>query len=394
MESDFDKIITSELSSIKEKGLFKEEHVIGSRQGREIVVNGKKYLNFCANNYLGLAGSKELIAAGKKGLEKWGFGLSSVRFICGTTEAHKELEKKIADFMGYEDAILYTSCYDANLGLFQTILTDQDAVFSDALNHASIIDGIRLAKAERFVYQHSDMNDLEEKLQETQGKRLKVIVTDGVFSMEGDIAKIKEIVALAKKYNALTVMDDSHATGFMGKTGRGTHQEANLKNEVDFITSTFGKALGGASGGFIVSSKKNIDFLRQRSRNYIFSNSLAPVITTVSSFVVDYLKKNQSKRKTLWSNVAYFKEKMQKVGFEVSETNHPIIPIILGDARVAKEMAKQLFQKGIYVVAFSYPVVPEGKARIRVQISAAHTKKDIDRAVEAFIRIGKKMNIL
>src|SRR3989344_596071 len=292
MNQEFQKIIESELADIKEKGLFKEERIISSKQGREITVGKKKYLNFCANNYLGLSGRKELIDAGKKALDKWGFGLSSVRFICGTQEVHKELEKKIANFMGYEDAILYSSCFDANTGLFQAILTDQDAVISDELNHASLIDGIRLCKAERFVYKNSDMKELEEKLILAKNKRLRMIVTDGVFSMEGGIAKIKEICGLAGKYDALVVMDDSHATGFMGKKGRGTHELAGVKNRIDFITSTFGKALGGASGGFIVSSKENIEFLRQRSRNYIFSNSLSPTITGVTLAVLDMLKKD------------------------------------------------------------------------------------------------------
>src|SRR3989344_2793017 len=391
MNQEFQKIIETELALIKEKGLFKEERIISSKQGREIKVGNKTYLNFCSNNYLGLAGSKELISAGKKALDKWGFGLSSVRFICGTLKIHKELEKKIASFMGYEDAILYTSCFDANTGLFQTILTQEDAVISDELNHASIIDGIRLCKAERFVYKNSDMKDLEEKLKQTQNKRLRMIVTDGVFSMEGGVVKIKEIMELAKKYDALTVVDDSHATGFMGKTGRGTHEDAGVKP--DFITSTLGKALGGASGGFIVSSKENVAFLRQRSRNYIFSNSLAPVIVGTSSFVIDYITKNSAPRKTLWENLRYFRKKMHEAGFEVSPQEHPIVPIMLYDAKVAKEMAKELFKKGIYVTAFSYPVVPEGKARIRVQISADHTKKDIDMAVAEFTRIAKKLDI-
>lgn len=394
MNKALQKIIAEDLKSIRKKGLFKEERVLSSSQGREITVGGRKYLNFCANNYLGLSGRQELVNEGKKALEKWGFGLSSVRFICGTQQVHKELEKKIAKFMGYEDAILYSSCFDANTGLFQAILTDQDAVFSDELNHASIIDGIRLAKAERFIYKHSDVKDLEEKLSCTQNKRLKLIVTDGVFSMEGDIAKIKEIVDLAEKYDALTVMDDSHATGFLGKTGKGTHELALVGNRIDFITSTFGKALGGASGGFIVSSKQNIEFLRQRSRNYIFSNSLAPVIAGVNLFVLDHIKKHPELRKTLWQNVRYFREEMQKAGFTVPETEHSIVPIMLLDAKIAKKMAEELFKKGIYVIAFSYPVVPEGKARIRVQISAAHTKKDIDRAAGEFIKIGKKFNII
>ena len=389
MNQEFQKIIETELALIKEKGLFKEERIISSKQGREIKVGNKTYLNFCSNNYLGLAGSKELILAGKKALDKWGFGLSSVRFICGTLQIHKELEKKIAKFMGYQDAILYTSCFDANTGLFQTLLTDQDAVISDQLNHASIIDGMRLCKAERHIYQHSDMKDLEEKLKATQAKRLRMIVTDGVFSMEGDIAYIKEVCDLAEKYNALVVMDDSHSTGFMGKTGRGTHQYAGVGNRIDFITSTFGKALGGASGGFVVSSKQNIEFLRQRSRNYIFSNSLAPVIAGVNSFVVDYIGKRKKLRELLWENVRLFRKLMQENGFEVSKQEHPIVPIMIGDATLAKKMASELLKKGIYVIAFSYPVVPEGKARIRVQISAAHTKKDIQRAVEAFVNVGR-----
>lgn len=389
MNQEFQKIIETELALIKEKGLFKEERIISSKQGREIKVGNKTYLNFCSNNYLGLAGSKELILAGKKALDKWGFGLSSVRFICGTLQIHKELEKKIAKFMGYQDAILYTSCFDANTGLFQTLLTDQDAVISDQLNHASIIDGMRLCKAERHIYQHSDMKDLEEKLKATQAKRLRMIVTDGVFSMEGDIANIKEVCDLAEKYNALVVMDDSHSTGFMGKTGRGTHQYAGVGNRIDFITSTFGKALGGASGGFVVSSKQNIEFLRQRSRNYIFSNSLAPVIAGVNSFVVDYIGKRKKLRELLWENVRLFRKLMQENGFEVSKQEHPIVPIMIGDATLAKKMASELLKKGIYVIAFSYPVVPEGKARIRVQISAAHTKKDIQRAVEAFVNVGR-----
>lgn len=391
MQKNFKKIIKTELSLIKEKGLFKEERIISSKQGREIMVNGKKYLNFCANNYLGLSGRKELIMAGKKALDKWGFGLSSVRFICGTLKIHKELEQKIAKFMGYEDAILYTSCYDANLGLFQTILTDQDAIISDELNHASMIDGVRLCKAERFIYKHSDLKDLEEKLKTSQQKRIRLIATDGVFSMEGDIAKIKEICDLADKYNALVMMDDSHSTGFLGKTGRGTHEYGGVKNRIDFITSTFGKALGGASGGFTVSSKENIEFLRQRSRNYIFSNSLSPTITAVTSFVIDYITKNSEPRKKLWENVRRFREKMQEVGFTVSKDEHPIVPIMLGDAKIAKQMATELFKEGIYVIGFSYPVVPEGKARVRVQISADHTTKDIDRAVVAFTKIAKKL---
>lgn len=393
MNQQLKKIIAEQLDQIKEKGLFKEERVITSKQGREITVGKKKYLNFCANNYLGLSGRKELVDAGKKALNKWGFGLSSVRFICGTQEVHKDLEKKIAGFMGYEDAILYSSCFDANTGLFQAILTDQDAVISDELNHASLIDGIRLCKAERFVYKNSDLKDLEEKLILNKGKRLRMIVTDGVFSMEGGIAKVKEICDLADKYDALVVMDDSHATGFMGKTGRGIHELAGVKNRIDFITSTFGKAMGGASGGFIVSSKQNVEFLRQRSRNYLFSNTLAPVIAGVNSFAIDYIKKHPELRTALWKNVRMFRHLMQQAGFTVSKDEHPIVPIMLGDAKLAKGMASELFKEGIYVIGFSYPVVPQDKARVRVQISAAHTQKDIEKVVAGFTKTAKKMGI-
>ena len=393
MNQEFQKIIETELALIKEKGLFKEERIISSKQGREITVGKKKYLNFCANNYLGLSGRKELIDEGKKALDKWVFGLSSVRFICGTQEVHKELEKKIANFMGYEDAILYSSCFDANTGLFQAILTDQDAVISDELNHASLIDGIRLCKAERFVYKNSDLKDLEEKLILNKDKRLRMIVTDGVFSMEGGIAKLKEICDLADKYDAIMVMDDSHATGFMGKTGRGTHELAGVKNRIDFITSTFGKAMGGASGGFIVSSKQNVEFLRQRSRNYLFSNTLSPVIAGVNSFAIDYIKKHPELRITLWKNVRMFRQMMQKEGFAISKDEHPIVPIMLGDAKLAKGMASELFKEGVYVIGFSYPVVPQDKARVRVQISAAHTQKDIEKVVSLFSKVAKKMGV-
>ena len=317
-----------------------------------------------------------------------------MRFICGTLKIHKDLEKKLAKFMGYEDAILYNSCFDANTGLFQTILTDQDIIISDEFNHASIIDAARLCKAERFVFKHSDMKDLEEKLKQAQSKRVRLIATDGVFSMEGDIAKIKEICDLADKYDALLMMDDSHATGFLGKTGKGTHEYAGVKNRIDFITSTLGKALGGASGGFTVSTKENIEFLRQRSRNYLFSNSLSPMITAVSSFVIDYIKSYKEPREKLWENTKRFRKMMKDDSFVISKTEHPIIPIMLGDAKIAKEMAKELFKEGIYVVAFSYPVVPEGKARVRVQISAVHTDEDIDRVVSIFSKIAKKLKII
>lgn len=383
-------IIESELDSIKNEGLFKEERIISSSQSREIEVKGKRLINFCANNYLGLANKEELIDAAKKGLEKWGYGLSSVRFICGTQEIHKELEHKIASFMGFEDAILYSSCFDANLGLFQTVLKEEDAIITDELNHASIIDGIRLCKAERFIFKHMDMKDLEEKLKETKDRRLRMIATDGVFSMDGDIAPLDSICDLAAKYNALVMVDDAHATGFTGPTGKGTHEHNKVNDRVDFITSTFGKALGGASGGFTVAKKEVIEYFRQRSRNYLFSNSLAPVISAVTSFVIDYIQAHPELRETLWENTRYFREKIQATGFEVPESEHPIVPIILGDAKLSKDIAKGMLNDGIYVISFSYPVVPKDQARIRVQISAGHTKKDLDRAVASFTKLAKK----
>ncbi len=394
MNSAFKEIIGGELESIKTRGLFKEERIINSKQGREIRVGKKKYLNFCSNNYLGLASRKELVNAGKKALEKWGFGLASVRFICGTQGVHKKLEQKLAKFLGFEDAILYSSCFDANTGLFQAVLTAEDAVISDELNHASLIDGIRLCKAERFVYKNSDTKDLEEKLKAAQGKRIIMIVTDGVFSMEGSIAKLDEVAELAEKYNALLTVDDSHATGFMGKTGRGTPEMFNVTKKVDFLTGTFGKALGGASGGFICSTKENIAFLRQRSRNYLFSNSLAPVIADVNLFAIDFIMRHPELRRRLWENVRLFRKLMQKAGFKISEQEHPIVPVMLKDAKLAKQMASELFKERIYVIGFSYPVVPEGKARIRVQISAVHTKKDIKKAVSAFTKIAKKIRAI
>lgn len=387
-------IIEKELASIKEQGLYKNERIISSSQSREISVGGKELLNFCANNYLGLANKEGLISAAKAALKKWGYGLSSVRFICGTQEIHKELEKKVADFMGFEDALLYSSCFDANLGLFQTVLSEEDAIISDELNHASIIDGIRLCKAERFVFKHMDLDNLERRLKETKNKRLRMIATDGVFSMDGDVAEIDKICDLAENYNALVMMDDAHGTGFMGEKGKGTHEFREANDRVDFITSTFGKALGGASGGFTVARKEVIEFFRQRSRNYLFSNSLAPVIAAVSSFVIDYLQTHPELKETLWDNTHYFRKEMENRGFTVPQSEHPIVPIMLGEAKLAKEMAKELLDEGIYVIGFSYPVVPEGQARIRVQISAGHTKEDLNRAVESFYKLAKEKKAL
>lgn len=381
-------IIQTELQKIHESGLHKEERVISSKQGRFITVNGKKYLNFCANNYLGLAGSRALISAAKKAIDKYGFGLSSVRFICGTQDIHKELEKKTAEFVGKDDAILYSSCMSANIGFFASFLSEEDIILSDALNHASIIDGIRASKAERYIYKHMDIADLTVGLKTAEKKRVRCIVTDGVFSMDGDIAPLKEICDLADKYDALVVVDDSHATGFMGKTGRGTHEHCGVLKRVDVITSTYGKALGGASGGFIAGPKELIALLRERSRTYLFSNSLPPVVAATSLYAINYIEKHPELRKKIWGNTRYFREKMIKGGFVVPKSEHPIVPIILGDAKKTKAMAEAMFRKGIYVVSFSYHVVPEGTARIRVQISSEHTMEDIDKLVRAFAELS------
>lgn len=377
-------ILESELAKIKESGLHKPERIITSKQGRIISVGGKKVINFCANNYLGLSGSEKLVESAKKALEKYGFGLSSVRFICGTQDIHKKLEKKTAEFVGMDDAILYSSCMMANIGFFASFLTEEDMILSDALNHASLIDGIRMCKAERFVYKHMDMQSLEGGLKDTQKKRVRCIVTDGVFSMDGDIAPLKEICDLADKYNALVVVDDSHATGFMGKNGRGTHEHCGVFNRVDVITSTYGKALGGASGGFVAGPKEIIDMLRERSRTYLFSNSLPPVIAASALFAIKYIEKHPKLRANLWKNTNYFRDKIQKAGFTVPKSAHPIVPIMLGDAKKTQEIARAMLDDGIYVIGFSYPVVPEGAARIRVQISSEHTKKDMDKLIKLF----------
>ncbi len=382
-------ILQKELQKIHESGLHKAERVITSPQGRIIEVRGKKYLNFCANNYLGLSGSEKLIQAAKKALEKYGFGLSSVRFICGTQDIHKKLEKKTAEFVGMDDAILYSSCMMANIGFFASFLTEEDVILSDSLNHASVIDGIRMSKAERYVFKHLDMSDLENGLKSSNGKRTRCVVTDGVFSMDGDIAPLKEICDLADKYNALVVVDDSHATGFMGKNGRGTHEHCGVLNRVDVITSTYGKALGGASGGFIAGPKEIIDTLRERSRTYLFSNSLPPVIAASALFAINYIEKHPKLRANLWKNTNYFRDKIKKAGFTVPKSIHPIVPIMIGDAKYAQNMARAMFDEGIYVIGFSYPVVPEGAARIRVQISSDHTKADINKLVAAFAKTKK-----
>ncbi len=386
MYSRLKQILQEELTKIHEAGLHKEERIINSRQGRTVRVGDREVLNFCANNYLGLAGSEEMVRAAKEALEQYGYGLSSVRFICGTQDIHKELEKKTAEFVGMDDTILYSSCMSANMGFFASFLGEEDVIVSDALNHASIIDGIRLCKAERYIFKHLDMEDLEKGLQQMQSKRIRCIVTDGTFSMDGDIPPLKEICDLAEKYDALVVVDDSHATGFLGDRGKGSHEYRGVMGRVDVITSTYGKALGGASGGFIAGHQEIIDLLRERSRTYLFSNSLPPVIAAAARFAIEYIEKHPELREKLWENTRYFREKMQEAGFKVPESAHPIVPVMIGEARKAKDMANAMLQEGIYVIAFSYPVVPEGTARIRVQISSLHTKEDLDRAVEAFVK--------
>ncbi|MBU1014865.1 glycine C-acetyltransferase [Patescibacteria group bacterium] len=380
------KILEEELKAIFEAGLHKVEHLLSSRQGRMTVVDGKEVLNFCTNNYLGLAGSDALVEAAKKTLDEYGFGLSSVRFICGTQQVHKDLEKKTAEFLGMEDAILYSSCMAANIGFFAGFLAEQDVILSDALNHASIIDGIRACKAERFIFEHMDMQDLERGLQQAQQKRMRCVVTDGVFSMDGDVAPLQAICDLADKYDALVVVDDSHATGFMGNNGRGTHEYAGVEGRVDVITSTYGKALGGANGGFVAGRKEIIDILRERSRTYLFSNSLAPVIAGTASFAITYIQEHPELQQQLWENTRNFREQMEAAGFKIPASAHPIVPVMIGDPHKAKSIAKAMFERGIYVVAFSYPVVPQGTDRIRVQISASHTKEDISKAVDAFVK--------
>ena len=380
--------LVAQLDEIRFKGLEKQERVLGTPQGVRIhLADGREALNFCANNYLGLASDPRVIAAAKDGLDRWGYGLSSVRFICGTQEQHKQLERKISEFLDTEDTILYSSCFDANGGLFETILEQEDAVISDELNHASIIDGIRLCKAQRYRYKNNDLEDLEAKLKEAQGARLRLIATDGVFSMDGTIARLDGICDLAEKYGAVVMCDDSHATGFLGPSGRGTPEYRGVMSRVDIITSTLGKAMGGASGGFTSGRKEVIDYLRQRSRPYLFSNTLAPAIAAASIAVLDILTASTALRDKLAANTRLFRQGMQARGFEIPWGEHPIVPIMLGDAALANKMAATLLDKGIYVVGFSYPVVPQGKARIRVQLSAAHDEEDICRAIDAFAEV-------
>ncbi len=380
---------------LKEQGLYKEERVITTPQDAEIEVKGgQKVLNFCANNYLGLANNPEVIKAAQDTMEEWGYGLSSVRFICGTQKIHKDLEKKVSEFLGTEDTILFAACFDANAGVFEPILDKNSAIISDELNHASIIDGIRLCKAQRYRYKHSNMEDLERCLKESQSAKYRLIVSDGIFSMDGDMARLDGICDLADKYDALVMVDDSHATGYIGKTGRGTPEFYGVTDRIDIITTTFGKALGGASGGCISGKKEIIEMFRQRSRPYLFSNTLAPAVVGGTLKVIDMLSKSTELKDKTMDNAKYFREKMEAAGFDLVKGNTAIVPVMLYDAPLAVKMSNMLLKEGIYVIGFVYPVVPKGKARIRVQLSAAHSKEDIDKAVNAFIKVGKELDVI
>ncbi len=386
--------IRSELESIRVSGLYKEERVLLSQQQVRIQIERGEVLNFCANDYLGLANHPEILESAKEALDLYGYGMASVRFICGTQDVHKQLEQAVSEFLGMEDTVLYSSCFDANGGLFETLLTEKDAVISDRLNHASIIDGIRLCKAARFRYNHADMNHLETQLKRAKKYRFRVIATDGVFSMDGDVAPLDEICEMADRYDAIVMVDDSHATGFFGATGRGSIEYCNVMGRVQIVASTFGKALGGASGGFTAAANEVTSLLRQRSRPYLFSNSLSPVIAATTLKAVDLITRSPELVKKLRSNTAYFREKITSAGFDIRLGDHPIIPIMLGEERLAGQMAAKMLDEGIYVVGFSYPVVPRGEARIRVQISAAHETQDLDRAVTAFQKVGGELGIL
>ncbi|NLS11794.1 glycine C-acetyltransferase [Vibrio sp. SM6] len=397
MSSAFYTQIQQQIDEVKAEGLYKSERIITSQQQAAVSIStGQEVLNFCANNYLGLANHPALIEAAQVGLEEHGFGMASVRFICGTQDIHKQLEQKLSTFLGMEDTILYTSCFDANTGLFETILGAEDAIISDALNHASIIDGVRLCKAMRYRYANNNMQELEQQLiaATEAGARHKLIVTDGVFSMDGVVANLPAICDLADKYDALVMVDDSHAVGFMGPTGAGTHEYHNVVDRIDIITGTLGKAMGGASGGYTSGKKEVIEWLRQRSRPYLFSNSVAPAIVTASLRVLDLLAESGSLRDQLWQNAAHFRARMEGAGFTMGGADHAIIPIMLGDAKVAAEFAERSLDKGIYVVGFSFPVVPKGQARIRTQMSAAHSREQLDKAIDAFIEVGQEMGII
>lgn len=396
MSNAFYQQLRDQLDEVKEEGLFKKERVIASSQYSEIMVNNGKVLNFCANNYLGLANHPTLIQAAKDGLDTHGFGVASVRFICGTQDIHKTLEQKLSAFLGMEDTILYSSCFDANAGLFETLLGPEDAIVSDALNHASIIDGVRLCKAKRYRYANNDMTALREQLEKAKadGARHILVATDGVFSMDGVIANLPGVCDLADEFGAMVMVDDSHAVGFVGDKGRGTHEYHNVMKRVDIITGTLGKALGGASGGFTAARKEVVEWLRQRSRPYLFSNSLAPSIVSASIKVLEMLSEGDALRTQLNENSRYFRERMTAAGFTLAGADHAIIPVMLGDAKLASEMADRLLAEGIYVIGFSFPVVPKGEARIRTQMSAAHSKEQLDQAIDAFIRIGKDLGVI
>jgi glycine C-acetyltransferase len=394
MYNGFKEFLTTELEGIRESGLFKTERVIDSPQGAEIKVRQRDVLNFCANNYLGLGDHPALIEAAKSALDDRGYGLSSVRFICGTQDIHKKLENRLAKFVGMDDAILYSSCFDANGGLFETLMKEEDVIITDSLNHASIIDGMRLSKAKRLIYKNCDMHELEERLKEAESSRFKLIGTDGVFSMDGSIAPLPQICDLAEKYNALVMVDDSHATGFMGKQGRGTHEYHNVMSRIDIVTSTLGKALGGASGGFTAARQEIVDILRQRSRPYLFSNTVPPPIISGAMKAIDMLTETTALRDKLHSNTQYFRKAMTEAGFDIKPGDHPIVPIMLYDAHKAQEMAAAMLDEGIYVIGFFFPVVPKGQARIRVQISAAHDGDHLDTAIDAFKKVGKSLGII
>jgi len=395
MYSNIKKDLQREIAEIKEAGLFKEERIIASKQGAVIKLkDGSEVLNFCANNYLGLANHPTIVEGARKAMERWGYGLSSVRFICGTQEVHKELEDRISKFFNTEDTILYVACLDANAGLFEPILGEEDAIISDRLNHASVIDGVRLCKAQRFIFQHNDIDGLKAVLEEVKGARRKIIATDGVFSMDGHIAKLDEICDLADKYEAMVMVDDSHATGFVGDTGRGTPEYRMCMDRVDLITSTLGKALGGANGGFTTGRKELIELFRQRSRPYLFSNTLAPSICGAAIAVFDLLSATTELRDKLMENTQMFREGMTSAGFDILPGIHPIVPIMLYDAKLSQDMSRKLLEKGIYVIGFFYPVVPKGEARIRVQLSAVHDKKQIEKAIDAFTNVGKELGVI
>ncbi len=397
MSNAFYEQLSRQLDELKQKGLYKDERIITSQQQADIqVTGGAEVINFCANNYLGLANAPELIEEGKAALEKYGYGMASVRFICGTHSIHKSLEQRISDFLGMEDTILYSSCFDANGGLFETLLGPEDAIISDALNHASIIDGIRLSKAQRYCYANNDMAELEARLKEADanGARHKLIATDGVFSMDGIIANLKGICDLADQYGAMVMVDDCHATGFIGEHGRGTHEYNDVMGRVDILTGTLGKALGGASGGYVSARKPVIEWLRNRSRPYLFSNTLCPVIAAASIRVLDMLEAGGGLRQKVNDNSRYFRTEMEKLGFTLAGKDHPIIPVMIGDAALAKQFADRMLEEGIYVVGFSFPVVPEGKARIRTQMSAAHDREHMDKAIKAFAKVGRELGLI